>query len=126
MVVRNRAQKQGVRPLPMHSCRHSWATWALHAGKNIRWVSDQLGHSDASITLNHYAHAMPEDETDLSFAELGGARRLNTAKPDDAVEAEARNYAKSVAPREGFEPPWSLRSHSSLADRSRLSLRFEA
>jgi hypothetical protein len=28
--------------------------------------------------------------------------------------------------REGFEPPWSLRSHSLLTHRSQLPLRFEA
>jgi hypothetical protein len=48
---------------------------------------------------------MPEDETGLSFAELGGARRKNTAKPDDVVENNARNYPESMARREGFEPP---------------------
>jgi len=34
--VRRRAQKAGVRPLPLHSARHSWATWVIQAGKNIR------------------------------------------------------------------------------------------
>ena len=45
--LRRRAQKLGVRPFPLHSTRHSWATWALQAGKNIRWVADQLRHADA-------------------------------------------------------------------------------
>ncbi|MBC8188440.1 MAG: tyrosine-type recombinase/integrase, partial [Proteobacteria bacterium] len=55
--------------------RHSWATWAIQAGKNIRWVADQLGHADASTTLNHYAHAMPDDDHDLSFLDLDVAKR---------------------------------------------------
>ena len=38
-----------------------------HAGKSIRWVADQLGHADASTTLNHYAHAMPEGPTHERF-----------------------------------------------------------
>ena len=27
----------------------------------------QLGHRDASLTLNTYAHALPDEETDLSY-----------------------------------------------------------
>ncbi len=95
--VRRRATKQKIRPLPLHSARHSWATWAIQAGKNIRWVADQLGHADASTTLNHYAHAMREDDEDLSFADLGGDRRRNTATlagiPNDENE-ESANYAQ--------------------------------
>ena len=34
--IRRRAQPLGVRPLRIHDARHTWATFALHAGKNIR------------------------------------------------------------------------------------------
>ncbi len=43
---------------------------ALQAGKNVRWVADQLGHAKPALTLEVYAHAMRDDETDLSFAEF--------------------------------------------------------
>ncbi|MBW1686662.1 MAG: tyrosine-type recombinase/integrase, partial [Deltaproteobacteria bacterium] len=39
--LRRRAQKKGVRPLKLHTTRHTWATFALHAGKSVRWVADQ-------------------------------------------------------------------------------------
>ncbi|MBW2496228.1 MAG: tyrosine-type recombinase/integrase [Deltaproteobacteria bacterium] len=94
--VRRRATKKGVRPLPLHSARHSWATWALQAGKNIRWVADQLGHADASTTLNHYAHAMREDDEDLSFLILDGTGRHNTAHGGDAEDREAAKYANQM------------------------------
>jgi integrase len=58
--VRRRAQTQGVRPLALHAARHGWATEALRAGKSIRWVADQLGHADPSLTLRVYAHALRE------------------------------------------------------------------
>ncbi len=103
--VRRRALKLGVRPLSLHSCRHSWATWALQAGKSVKWVAQVLGHADATMTLRVYAHAMPEDETDLSFAELDGDKRRYTATDDIAAIAESRNYAETLARREGFEPP---------------------
>src|SRR5262245_29169246 len=47
--------------------------------KSVRWVADQLGHADPALTLRVYAHAMREEETDLSFAEFGGPGRPYTA-----------------------------------------------
>jgi len=109
--VRRRAQKQGIRPLPLHSARHSWATWAIQAGKNIRWVADQLGHADASTTLNHYAHAMREDDEDLAFLDLGVAKR-RYASPSSNVERSSdepehttnQNHWGKLERETGFEP----------------------
>ena len=103
--VRRRAQKKGVRPLKLHCARHTWATFALEAGKSIRWVADQLGHADPALTLRVYAHAMLDEEIDLSFAEFGGPRRLYTAPIDEGAFGEAANSSNSMARREGFEPP---------------------
>jgi hypothetical protein len=59
--------------------RHTWATLALESGKNIRWVGDQLGHSDPAFTLRTYTHVLKQAETDLSFVDLStfaeGTRR---------------------------------------------------
>ena len=41
--------------------------------------ADQLGHSDPALTLRVYAHAMRNEETDLSFAEFGDPKRPYTA-----------------------------------------------
>ena len=103
--LRRRAQKAGIRPLKLHCARHTWATAALAAGKSIRWVADQLGHSDPALTLRVYAHAMPEEETDLSFAEFGGSERLYPAPAADEDSAESANSPESLERREGFEPP---------------------
>jgi len=43
---------------------------ALASGKSVRWVADQLGHSSPMLTLKTYAHSMPEQETDLGFADF--------------------------------------------------------
>jgi hypothetical protein len=90
--------------LPLHSTRHSWATWAIQAGKNIRWVADQLGHADASTTLNHYAHAMHDDDEDLSFANLDGDRRRYTATGLKSSIEESAKYAELLERETGFEP----------------------
>lgn len=43
--LRRRSQKAGVRPLRLHRTGHTYASFALAAGKPVRWVSQQLGHS---------------------------------------------------------------------------------
>ncbi len=48
---------------------------------------------------------MREEETDLSFAEFGGSKRLYPAPTLERDISETGNYAKSMARREGFEPP---------------------
>jgi integrase len=81
--VRRRAQALGVRPLKLHSTRHTWATLALGAGRSVRWVADVLGHADPALTLRVYAHALRAEEADLSFADFGGPGRPYTAPVGD-------------------------------------------
>ena len=71
--LRRLATAEGVRPLTLHSLRHTFATLSLKAGKSVKWVSEQLGHRDAAMTLNTYAHALPDDETDLDYLPEAGA-----------------------------------------------------
>lgn len=61
------AAKKEVRPLNLHCCRHTFATLALESGRNIKWVAEILGHSDPTITLRTYAHAMHKADDDLGF-----------------------------------------------------------
>ena len=103
--VRRRAHKEGVRPLKLHCTRHTWATMALDAGRSVRWVADALGHADPALTLRVYAHAMHDEERDLSFAEFSDPKRPYTAPQLEERTEELANYAKSLARREGFEPP---------------------
>ena len=68
-------------------------------------MADQLGHSDPAFTLRVYAHAMRDEESDLSFAEFGGSKRLYPAPKLYAAEEDSSNPLKVLARREGFEPP---------------------
>ena len=107
--LRRRAQaEEGIRPLPLHSARHTWATHALDSGKSIRWVADQLGHADPALTLRVYAHVLRDDEVDLSFADFAGAntgsKRLYPAPTFEDDAGESRNYLKTLAPPAGIEP----------------------
>lgn len=47
----------GLKPIRFHDLRHSAATALLEAGADIKTVQQRLGHADASVTMNVYAHS---------------------------------------------------------------------
>jgi len=47
-----------IRKLSFHTLRHTFATRALESGMDVKTLSDILGHSNASITLNIYTHSL--------------------------------------------------------------------
>ena len=73
---------------------------ALASGKSIRWVADQLGHASTRMTLDTYAHAIREEETDLSFVDFDVPARPDAALAPDSTsrndEAPSRNAAKGL------------------------------
>ncbi len=73
----------------------------------MRWVADQLGHADPALTLRVYAHAIQDEESDLSFANFGGSKRLYPAPTNSTASAKRRNPAKSLVGRQGLEP-WTI------------------
>ena len=112
--LRRRAQRSGIRPLRLHSFRHYYATEALRAGKSLRWVAAVLGHSSPNVTLHHYAHALPEEEIDLGFAEHSpgiaadlesGAMRLYAAPEKDEGLTRSANPSDYLVELGGLEPP---------------------
>ena len=54
--------KAGFPDLKFHELRHTQATQLLAQGVDLKTVQTRLGHSDASLTLNWYAHAVPEND----------------------------------------------------------------
>lgn len=48
------------REMRFHDLRHTHATQLLRAGVNVKVVSERLGHANVSITLNTYAHVLPD------------------------------------------------------------------
>jgi integrase len=49
----------GVPRIRLHDLRHTHATLALEAGLHPKVVSDRLGHSTTSVTLDIYSHVTP-------------------------------------------------------------------
>lgn len=65
--ARKKAKKQGTPlkdserwPFRLHDLRHFSVTTLIAAGVDIRTVSERHGHAQATMTLNRYAHALPE------------------------------------------------------------------
>ncbi|MDK2967725.1 tyrosine-type recombinase/integrase [Lacrimispora sp.] len=51
-----------VKDRKFHAIRHTFATRALELGVDIKTISELLGHSSVSITLNVYAHSLMEQK----------------------------------------------------------------
>jgi integrase len=60
--------KAGLPTVRFHDLRHTHATLALAATKNIKAVSSRLGHGDITVTLNVYAHYLPAHEDEYVTA----------------------------------------------------------
>lgn len=54
--------------LRLYGLRHSCATILLAQGHGIKVVAERLGHANASMTLNVYAHALPSQQVEASQA----------------------------------------------------------
>ena len=49
-----------VRPIKFHGLRHTCAALLLRAGEPVKAVSERLGHSKVTMTLEIYAHVLPD------------------------------------------------------------------
>lgn len=61
-LYKNLLKKAGIRTRKFHAIRHTFATRALELGVDIKTLSEILGHSNVSITLNVYAHSLMEQK----------------------------------------------------------------
>jgi len=90
-----------------HQMRHTFASLLLQDGAPITYVSRQLGHKDASITLRVYAHWLPEASNE-KLVDV-----LDDAAPDGTQTAPAASRGGAHIPlsalngmvsRVGIEP----------------------
>ncbi len=62
-------EKAGIDRIRFHDLRHTYASILLDQGENIKYVQNQLGHSNPTVTLNVYAHLI-KDENQESARKL--------------------------------------------------------
>lgn len=72
-------EANGFPGLKFHELRHTQATLLLANGVDVKTVQARMGHANASITLNWYAHAVPEN--DAKAAAVVGALLSQEEKP---------------------------------------------
>ena len=90
-----------------HQMRHTFASLLLKDGAPITYVSRQLGHKDASITLRVYAHWLPDASRESLVDGLDDtAPRGPQAAPRgfDAQDQMALSALGRVVSRDGIEP----------------------
>jgi len=66
-----------------HTFRHTCASLQLAAGKNVKQVSEWLGHADSQITHQTYLHLMDDGLGDAAFL-------------DEAVRVERRSRSSEL------------------------------
>ncbi len=67
----------GIEHLRFHDLRHSFATYALLSGADVKTLSCMLGHYSAGFTLNTYCHATRDMQADAA-RKIGGFMSAQT------------------------------------------------
>jgi hypothetical protein len=108
-----------IRSLRLHDSRHTWATLALQAGRNVRWVADVLGHANPGFTLQVCGHVLRDQESDLGFLGIHGWNSTETGPLVPALDG-IEDVSDSEALTGGRAPtrtgdPLLVRSMTTLA-----------
>lgn len=61
-------KRAGLRSVPFHALRHSWATLALANGVPLKTIADNLGHASIAITAAFYSGIVAEMSRDAADA----------------------------------------------------------
>lgn len=77
-------KKAAVSDRKFHAIRHTFATRALELGVDIKTISELLGHSSVSITLNVYAHSLMEQKK-AAIEKFNSLYYLNEEDVEDTV-----------------------------------------
>ena len=84
---RDWSKKQGFEGWRFHEIRHSHATHLIASGMDFKTAQHRLGHSSAKLTMDQYAHAMPEN--DERAAEIIGNLYSSGPKASEELQKTA-------------------------------------
>ena len=94
-VAKRTWDKEGLRHLGYHECRHTYASLMIAAGVNAKTLSIYMGHSSIVMTMDRYGHLFPGNEKD-------SAEKLDAFLARDREPFRAR--AVSAEQTEGSVP----------------------
>ena len=60
------AESNGLPPIGLHGLRHTHASMLAHMGTDKMQISERLGHSEVSTTLNIYTHLFDDADTRIA------------------------------------------------------------
>jgi integrase len=77
---KTRAEQQlaQLEPIGLHEARHSFASTLIAADVNIKAVSELMGHSSITITLDRYGHMLPGSVEEATLLHAAFLERANT------------------------------------------------
>lgn len=114
-------EEHGFPGLKYHELRHTQATQLLANGVDVKTVQTRMGHANSSITLDWYAHAIPEN--DHAAAQMLGNLFARTAP--DAEPSTSENAAKVPSGGDSLKvPPKSRRAKPVRQKESRPAIRL--
>lgn len=87
----NESKKAKVPIITIHALRHTCATLMLLRGVHAKIVSERLGHSRVSITLDLYSHVLPNMQMDAALA-------LESLLADNASSTEGGKREGTLQP----------------------------
>jgi integrase len=64
--------------ITLHEARHTFASYMIGAGVNVKALSTYMGHANISITLDRYGHLMPGNEDEAAGLLDAYLERANT------------------------------------------------
>jgi integrase len=84
-----------------HTLRRTFASLALAAGREPRWVMSQLGHTDARFTLNVYAQVMQRQRIDKEL--IWGLMRFPDEPESHAFETRIETTSAEIGAIDDLE-----------------------
>jgi hypothetical protein len=105
--------KAGLRGVSLHTIRHTHASHLLSEGVPIPTVSKRLGHTNPTITLKLYSHALESDELaapqrwDDAFADVVEVdANVTPAKWEDSATPISITPRRGAVVRRGSRVDW--------------------
>ena len=104
-------RKAKLRGIRFHDLRHTNVALRIARGQEIKYISEQLGHSTVQFTLDVYGHLMPthrQQEAKKMEDYLYGHEK--GTEPENQEKRHSENYlsaCNSLVAGVGFEPTTS-------------------